>query len=102
MSMFMRPISVEMRKPMPTIGVPKNSATMAPISARVELILRELKIEGSALRSRTLPSVCQYSDPSDRMSPQPMAAVACQPGAVFASLGQKKLVQHNATLVGHA
>src|SRR3546814_1288268 len=55
-STFMRPISVEMRKPMPTIGVPKNSATMAPISARVELILRALKIKGSALGSRTLRS----------------------------------------------
>ena len=36
MSIAMRPTSVEMRKPMPTIGVPKNSATMAPIKASVE------------------------------------------------------------------
>ena len=35
-------------KPMPTIGVPKNSATMAPISARVELIFSALKMKGSA------------------------------------------------------
>ncbi len=39
------PTSVEMRKPMPTMGVPKNSATMAPIMARVELILRALKMK---------------------------------------------------------
>ena len=33
MSMLKWPTSVEMRKPMPTVGVPKNSATIAPISA---------------------------------------------------------------------
>ena len=32
--MFMREASVEMRKPRPTVGEPKNSATMAPIRAR--------------------------------------------------------------------
>ena len=39
---------------MPTIGVPKNSATMAPISASVELILSALKMKGSAAGSRSL------------------------------------------------
>ena len=59
MSTFMRPTSVEMRKPMPTIGVPKNSATMAPISASVELIFSALKMNGQAAGSRSLNSVCQ-------------------------------------------
>ena len=44
---------------MPTIGVPKNSATMAPISASVELILSALKMKGAAAGSRSLNSVCQ-------------------------------------------
>jgi hypothetical protein len=37
-----------MRKPMPCVGVPKNSATMAPISASVALIFSALKMNGSA------------------------------------------------------
>ena len=44
---------------MPTIGVPKNSATMAPIMARVELIFSALKMNGSAAGRRSLSSVCQ-------------------------------------------
>ena len=59
MSMFIRPTSVEMRKPMPTTGVPKNSATMAPISASVELIYSALKMKGAAAGSLSLNSVCQ-------------------------------------------
>jgi len=43
MSSAMRPTSVEIRKPIPKVGVPKNSATMAPMSASVELILSALK-----------------------------------------------------------
>ena len=50
-SRFIRPTSVEILKPIPTIGVPKNSATMAPIKARVELILSALKINGIAAGS---------------------------------------------------
>ena len=50
----MRPTSVEMRKPMPTVGVPKNSATMAPIRAKVELILSALNTNGSAAGRRSL------------------------------------------------
>ena len=44
---------------MPAIGEPKNSATMAPISARVELILSALKMKGSAAGSRS----CQQGLP---------------------------------------
>jgi hypothetical protein len=51
--------SVEMRNPIPTIGVPKNSATIAPISASVELIFKPLKMNGSAAGSRSFASVCQ-------------------------------------------
>jgi hypothetical protein len=51
MSIAMRPASVEMRKPMPWVGVPKNSATMAPISAKVALIFKALKMNGSAAGS---------------------------------------------------
>ena len=52
MSVFMRPTSVEMRKPMPLIGVPKNSATMAPIKANVALILSAPNMNGSAAGRR--------------------------------------------------
>src|SRR3546814_1692868 len=62
MSMFIRPTSVEMRNPMPTIGVPKNSATMAPISARVELIFSALKMNGAAAGSLSLNKVGQRSE----------------------------------------
>jgi hypothetical protein len=44
-SMARRPTSIEMRKPMPTIGEPKNSATMAPISARVVQIFKPVEDE---------------------------------------------------------
>ena len=44
---------------MPTIGVPKNSATIAPINARVELIFNALKMKGARAGSRSLISVCQ-------------------------------------------
>ena len=50
--MFMREASVEMRKPRPWVGEPKNSATMAPIRARVALTLRALKMKGSATGRR--------------------------------------------------
>ena len=59
----MRPISVEMRNPMPTMGVPKNSATMAPIMARVEAILSPLKTKGSAAGARSFQSVGQWPAP---------------------------------------
>ncbi len=55
--MFMRAASVLMRKPRPTVGEPKNSATMAPIIARVELILSALKMKGRAAGSRSLTRV---------------------------------------------
>ena len=59
MSTFILPTSVDILKPMPTTGVPKNSATMAPISARVELIFNALKMKGAAAGSLSLISVCQ-------------------------------------------
>ena len=40
------PTSEDMRKPIPLIGEPKNSATIAPINARVEHIFKPLKIKG--------------------------------------------------------
>src|SRR3712207_7198650 len=51
--------SVEIRKPIPTMGVPKNSATMAPIRASVLLILSELKTNGKAAGRRSIKSVCR-------------------------------------------
>ena len=63
MSRPMRPISVEMRKPMPTVGVPKNSATMAPISASVALIYSALKRKGKAIGSRSRHKVVSQSAP---------------------------------------
>ena len=48
---------------MPTMGVPKNSATMAPIMARVELILSALKMKGMAAGSRSLTRVCHQEAP---------------------------------------
>ena len=42
---------------MPTMGVPKNSATIAPISASVVQILRPLKMNGNAAGSRSFASV---------------------------------------------
>ncbi len=44
---------------MPTVGVPKNSATIAPIMASVVLILSALKTNGSAAGRRSAVSVCQ-------------------------------------------
>ena len=46
-SKFILPTSVDILNPTPTIGVPKNSATIAPINASVELIFRALKIKGA-------------------------------------------------------
>ena len=40
----------------PTMGVPKNSATIAPIIAKVELIFNALRIKGIAFGSRKLKS----------------------------------------------
>src|ERR1700735_3363185 len=61
MSMLKCPTSVEMRKPIPTVGVPKNSATIAPIIAKVALILSALKTNGKAARRRHFISGCQYA-----------------------------------------
>src|SRR5206468_1702239 len=52
MSSDMRPTSVEMRNPMPSVGVPKNSATIAPISASDALIFNALNRNGIAAGSR--------------------------------------------------
>ena len=51
--MFSRAASVLMRKPRPSTGEPKNSATMAPINANVELIFSALKMKGSATGMRS-------------------------------------------------
>ena len=55
-----RAASVEMRKPMPTIGVPKNSATMAPISASVAFSFSALNTNGRAEGRRSLSSIVRY------------------------------------------
>ena len=55
--MLMCPTSVLMRKPMPTVGVPKNSATIAPIIASVVLIFSALKINGKATGKRSFSNV---------------------------------------------
>ena len=52
-------ITIEILNPIPTIGVPKNSATIATIRASVELIFRALKINGIAAGKRSLKRVCQ-------------------------------------------
>src|SRR4029078_4940340 len=49
----------EVRNPRPTTGVPKNSATMAPISASVELIFSALKMNGIAAGSLSFSKVGQ-------------------------------------------
>ena len=55
--MFMREAWVEMRKPSPTVGEPKNSATMAPMSANVALTLSAPKMKGRAAGKRSARSV---------------------------------------------
>ena len=50
-------IAAEMRNPMPTTGVPKNSATIAPISASVEFSLSAVNTCGSAAGRRSRASV---------------------------------------------
>ena len=55
-SIFIRPTSAEILNPIPTMGVPKNSATIAPIIAKVELIFNALRIKGIAFGSRKLKS----------------------------------------------
>ena len=52
------PTSVEILKPIPLIGDPKNSATIAPINARVEQILSPLKIKGIAAANLNFIKVC--------------------------------------------
>ena len=49
--------SVLMRKPRPEVGEPKNSATMAPISASVALTLSAPKMKGNAAGRRNASSV---------------------------------------------
>ena len=44
---------------MPTVGEPKNSATIAPIKAKVVQIFKPLKMKGAAAGSRRSKSVCQ-------------------------------------------
>jgi hypothetical protein len=51
----MREASVEMRKPSPEVGEPKNSATMAPISASVALTFSAPKMNGSGRRQAQRP-----------------------------------------------
>ena len=53
----MRDASVEIRKPRPEVGEPKNSATMAPIRASVALTFSAPKIKGVAAGRRSDHSV---------------------------------------------
>ena len=53
------PTSEDMRKPIPFIGEPKNSATIAPISAKVEQIFNPLKTNGKADGNLNLKRVCK-------------------------------------------
>jgi hypothetical protein len=48
--------SVVMRKPIPVVGDPKNSATIAPISASGALTLSAVKMKGSAAGRRSIHS----------------------------------------------
>ncbi len=66
---------------MPTIGVPKNSATIAPISASVELIFSALKTKGKAAGSRSL-TAASASSPRRRSASgrAPCAPAAARPG----------------------
>ena len=89
MSMFMRPTSVEMRKPMPTIGVPKNSATMAPISARVELIFSALKMKGSGGRQPQLEQRLPVAGGIGAHQVALHRPEAASPATVFTSIGKK-------------
>ena len=54
---FMRVASVEMRKPRPEVGEPKNSATMAPIKASVAFTLSAENKNGMAAGKRSDHSV---------------------------------------------
>jgi hypothetical protein len=54
MSSASRPTSVEIRNPMPSVGEPKNSATIAPIKARVVQIFKPLNRNGAAAGSRSI------------------------------------------------
>ena len=45
------------KKPIPRVGEPKNSATIAPIRARVVAIFNPLKIKGRAAGRRSFTSV---------------------------------------------
>lgn len=49
----MRAASVEMRKPRPAVGEPKNSATIAPIRASVALTFSAPKMCGIAAGRRS-------------------------------------------------
>ena len=45
------PMLALIRNPMPTVGLPKNSATMAPIKAKVDAIFKPLNTNGMAAAS---------------------------------------------------
>ena len=59
MSSASRPTSVEMRNPMPRVGLPKNSATIAPIRASVVVIFNPLNRNGIAAGRRSFIRLCQ-------------------------------------------
>ena len=78
---------------MPTTGVPKNSATIAPISASVELIFSALKMKGSGRRQ---PELEQRLPVARRVGAHQVALHVRRPrpgpATVFTSIGKKVMM----------
>ena len=76
-----------MRNPIPTTGEPKNSATMAPISASVVEIFNPLNIKGIAAGSRNFKNDCAGRAAYVCIKSRCMAVVSRNPATVFTSIG---------------
>ena len=100
--MFMRVASIEMRKPRPAVGEPKNSATMAPIRASVALTLSALKMKGSAAGRRRSSSVRFGLAAYECISSRSNLPAACRPASVLTSAGKKVIRMMTAAFDGQS
>ncbi len=80
-----------MRNPIPTTGEPKNSATMAPISASVDEILSPLKTKGMAAGRRSFQKPGQYPAAHVFIWSRCIWVVSFNPATMFTSIGKNTI-----------
>src|SRR5579859_1954807 len=84
-------LNVLIREPSPTLA-PTNSATSAPVNARVSEVLRPANTNGSADGHASLRNVCRRDATSERMNSKLFSSTLASPTTVLMTTGKNAMV----------